>query len=557
VGDGRAHPGAVPLAAAAGSVVVGLAAWRPQTTLWLAAAVVVAAVVRGRLVRPTRASRWRRGWALALVAVAPAGAITVATAWASPLLALSGALVLVGAVGTSPRREPARARELLVEAGLAGGVAAYLLGALDLGASVVDLLAVAGGVGACWALAALLLREREQVAAGTRWLLAGLATVVAAHVLSMLIPGPGAGRAAAALVAVGVLLWAVAVVDGDALEPVPPALTPQQAISPGHVRIVVVGVLAGPVAVASSWLLDPDIDLLPLVLAGGGLALVAVLHLLQLVREQGRRAWHARHDDLTGLPSETLFEDRLERAMARGRRTGTGFTVAFLDLDGFKHVNDRDGHLAGDRALQVVARRLRATLREQDTVARRSGDEFLVLLEGLDDRADAERVAGKLLAALAAPVGPPGRQHRLGASIGLARWPHDGDDPEELMRHADAAMYEAKSEGRGSVRWFTSVATARTRLRFTLAQQLEVAIAAATSSSSPSTPGWTYATDGSSSWSRWSGGGTRSSGCCDPPRSCRSPPRPAWRRPWTSGSSSWRAGRCTAGPRTGSSARCR
>jgi diguanylate cyclase (GGDEF)-like protein len=479
VAEEQHRPGTVRLpVVAVAAVLVVLTAWWPATPVWLGGSVALLVLVRTLTIRPTPASRWRRGWALALVAAAPAGATVGATGWASPLLALTGALVLAGAVATLPRRDPARARELLVEAGLAGGVAAYLLGVLDVGASVVELLAVASGVSACWALAALLLREREQVAAGSRWLLAGLGTVIAAHALPMLVPGAGAVRTGAVAATVGLLAWAMAVVDGDALEPVPAAVTPQQAISPGHVRIVVVGVLAGPVAVASSWLLDPAIDLLPLVLAGGALALVAVLHLLQLVRDHGRRAWRARHDALTGLPSETLFEDRIERAMARGRRTGTGFTVAFLDLDGFKDVNDRHGHLAGDRALQVVAERLRATLREEDTVARRSGDEFLILLEGLGSRAAAERVATKLLGALSSPVGPPGRQHRLGASIGLARWPHDGDDPEELMRRADAAMYEAKGEGSGSIRWFTSLATARTRLRYTLAQQLEAAIAA-------------------------------------------------------------------------------
>jgi diguanylate cyclase (GGDEF)-like protein len=471
--------GAAVAAAAAGA----LAVVDRRSVVALAALATVVSALRSLPSTSDLRSRWRRGWSLTALAVLPAAVSVVADpddeVLRSVALLLAALLVLGGTVGSLPHREPARARELVMEAVLGGGLCTYLVAMLVPGPSVLALVALGVGVSAWWLLALLLLREREQVTPAARWLAAAFGALLVAHHLPVLASGVASSEPAGLVLAgPAVLAWAVACGRAELREQVPPALAPAALLHRGHVWVVVAGVLAGPAAVLTSRALGHDRELFPVVVLGGILALAAVLHLLQLVRDHGRRAWQARHDALTGLPSEPLFEDRLERARAQARATGSGFTVAFVDLDGFKRVNDRDGHEAGDRVLRAVAARLRGAVREGDTVARRSGDEFLLLLEGLEQPAVAERVAGKLLAALREPITVEGRQHRLGASIGLARWPRDGEDTDELMRHADAAMYEAKERGSGSIRWYSSVSTSRSRLRLTLAQQLEVAAAA-------------------------------------------------------------------------------
>jgi diguanylate cyclase (GGDEF)-like protein len=467
---------------AVGAAAVGAGAMIEPRALVLAAAMGLL-VVAGRAIRhrPGRSSGWHRGWSLVAAAVLPAAASVAVTSVSRPggalLLMLAAGLVFLGVTGAMPDREAARVRERVLEAALGGGLCTYVAGAVLTDATALGLVTVAVGAGTAWFLVLLLVREREQVTVAARWLAIAFTTVLVAHLLvALLPPGRAAEIVAFGLAGPAVVAWTIACGRAELHDRVPAALTPAELLHRGHVRVLVAGVLAGPVAVTISSVLGRDQDLLPLVVGGGVLALVSVLHLLQLVRDHGRRAWHARHDALTGLPTEPLFEDRMERAMARGRRAGTGFTVAFLDLDGFKRVNDRDGHEAGDQVLHTIGVRLRAAVREEDTVARRSGDEFLLLLENLEDPVAAEGVAAKLLVALREPIPAAGRQQRLGASIGLARWPRDGATPDELMRHADAAMYEAKERGSGSVRWYSTSATTRSRLRLTLGQQLEMAV---------------------------------------------------------------------------------
>ncbi len=156
-------------------------------------------------------------------------------------------------------------------------------------------------------------------------------------------------------------------------------------------------------------------------------------------------------DPLTGLPNRARFMDRLERSVALAERTGTGFAVLFVDLDGFKAVNDAYGHHAGDAMLRALAARMTGAVRRSDTVARLSGDEFTVLTgEPVD--ADGVRVlASKLVAACAAPVEVDERMLRVSASVGVALFPDHGADAEALLRAADAAMYVSKWRGTGSV----------------------------------------------------------------------------------------------------------
>jgi diguanylate cyclase len=155
----------------------------------------------------------------------------------------------------------------------------------------------------------------------------------------------------------------------------------------------------------------------------------------------------AQYDELTGLANRSLFQDRLQRALAWARRHNRLAAVMILDLNGFKAVNDRLGHGAGDRLLEIMASRLTRRLRETDTIARMGGDEFALLIENLAKPEHAALVARKLLDTVAPPVELDEQQVSVTASLGVALYPKDGDDAAELVRLADRAMYGAKSEG--------------------------------------------------------------------------------------------------------------
>jgi diguanylate cyclase (GGDEF)-like protein len=173
-----------------------------------------------------------------------------------------------------------------------------------------------------------------------------------------------------------------------------------------------------------------------------------LIHTLERAR---RREHHmALHDGLTGLPNMQLCRERLRRLLAQAHRKSKHVAVLYLDLDRFKEVNDRLGHAAGDHMLREVAGRLRACTRETDTVARRGGDEFVILLDDVRGRDDAVRVAGKILAFISRPCRVQRSVVRPSASIGIAIFPADGSVGEALERRADLAMYAAK-QGRGTV----------------------------------------------------------------------------------------------------------
>jgi len=169
---------------------------------------------------------------------------------------------------------------------------------------------------------------------------------------------------------------------------------------------------------------------------------------------QRQLALQARHDALTGLANRRLFQDRLEQAESAARRHDGSLSVMYLDLDGFKAVNDRLGHHAGDQLLKIIAERLRNQLRQEDLVARLGGDEFAVLLEQIADRDQLAQVASKLIAAVAEPARIGGQVVEVGVSIGIARYPADANASSKLLRRADQAMYEAKNAGRGRYRFW-------------------------------------------------------------------------------------------------------
>ena len=156
----------------------------------------------------------------------------------------------------------------------------------------------------------------------------------------------------------------------------------------------------------------------------------------------------AQHDFLTDLPNAVLLEDRIAQGIALAQRNGRQLAVLFMDLDHFKHVNDSLGHASGDKLLQSVALRLKACVRGSDTVSRKSGDEFIVLLADIAHPGHAAGTADKIISALAEEHRIAGQALLVTASIGIAIYPLDGADAQTLLKNADAAMYRAKESGR-------------------------------------------------------------------------------------------------------------
>ena len=184
----------------------------------------------------------------------------------------------------------------------------------------------------------------------------------------------------------------------------------------------------------------------------------------------------AYRDTLTDLPNRFLFHDRLEHAIEQARRRVSGVAVMYVDLDRFKVVNDTLGHTAGDRLLQVVARRLRDVLRGDDTIARLGGDEFAVIVPEVSRAEDAGTVGRKLLAALREPIVVDGHELHVTASVGISLYPSDGRDVETLLKHADAALYRSKDTGRNTVQLFASSMNARYTERLELELSLHRAL---------------------------------------------------------------------------------
>ncbi|MCC5795298.1 MAG: EAL domain-containing protein [Chromatiales bacterium] len=185
----------------------------------------------------------------------------------------------------------------------------------------------------------------------------------------------------------------------------------------------------------------------------------SILRSIRYAIERKRSELHlnylAQYDPITGIPNRQYFNDQLKRATARARREGRKVALCFLDLDGFKLINDTLGHDAGDALLREIAQRLRSSVRAGDVIARLGGDEFAVLLEGLDGPREAEIITKALLRLIAEPCQLAGRQITVTTSIGITMYPNDHSDTMMLMKNADIAMYRAKEKGRNNFRFFT------------------------------------------------------------------------------------------------------
>lgn len=171
-------------------------------------------------------------------------------------------------------------------------------------------------------------------------------------------------------------------------------------------------------------------------------------------REEAHMRQLAHLDSLSGLPNRILFNDRLQRTLARSRRFQQKFALLYVDIDHFKTINDTWGHAAGDEVIRTVAARMLSVLRLSDTVSRRGGDEFVLILEHIDQSDEAAVIATKLLGEIAQPVRMPDCTVEVSASVGVALFPQDGDDADSLLAAADLALYAAKSAGRACYRLF-------------------------------------------------------------------------------------------------------
>jgi diguanylate cyclase (GGDEF)-like protein len=191
---------------------------------------------------------------------------------------------------------------------------------------------------------------------------------------------------------------------------------------------------------------------------------------------ESKLQWQALTDELTGLPNRRLLHDRLTQVLALAKRESHIVALLYLDLDGFKLINDSLGHTVGDLLLGQVAKRLQSRIRKADTLARLGGDEFTVILSSLRSKEEAELVANSLLGVLAIPFAIESHELTIGASIGISVFPDNASEASDLLQQADSAMYSAKRDGKNRVAYFTSRLGSLVRERLSLENQLRAAI---------------------------------------------------------------------------------
>ena len=206
-------------------------------------------------------------------------------------------------------------------------------------------------------------------------------------------------------------------------------------------------------------------------------AYVSVFADITDVKKSEHQLWQlAHHDALCNLPNRLLLDARLDHAMQRAHRVSSKLAVLFIDLDRFKNINDSMGHHVGDELLKDIARRLQSAVHEDDTVARLGGDEFVVLLEDIQDANTARRIANRIIGRLSEPLTLREKSLVVTASIGISLYPDDGLDTESLLKHADAAMYQAKTLGRDRFAFYAPTLTHEIQQRLELEHDLRNAL---------------------------------------------------------------------------------
>ncbi|MEJ2390561.1 MAG: EAL domain-containing protein [Gammaproteobacteria bacterium] len=186
----------------------------------------------------------------------------------------------------------------------------------------------------------------------------------------------------------------------------------------------------------------------------GNLLSRALRYAIERKRTQERLTYLAQYDQLTELPNRSLFNERLASCLQQAQRHNRKMALMFLDLDHFKDINDTLGHSAGDKLLKDVARRLQHCVRSEDTISRLGGDEFTIIMREVKNQQDSAAVANKILDVMSQPFQLENEEVFVTTSIGIAGYPRCGNDPETLIRHADIALYRAKSEGRSNYQYF-------------------------------------------------------------------------------------------------------
>ena len=201
---------------------------------------------------------------------------------------------------------------------------------------------------------------------------------------------------------------------------------------------------------------------------------------ISVLKQHEKQLEHIAHyDALTGIPNRVLLGDRMQQALAQTRRDKKRLAICYLDLDGFKPINDTLGHEAGDTVLIKIAERIGRGLRGGDTVARLGGDEFVILLLGIASQEDCHASIGRLLEAIEQPITIKGEPHRVTASIGVTLYPNDDQEPDTLLRHADQAMYLAKQSGKNRYHIFDPQQDSRARINREFCNRIEQGLAAA------------------------------------------------------------------------------
>jgi diguanylate cyclase (GGDEF)-like protein len=248
----------------------------------------------------------------------------------------------------------------------------------------------------------------------------------------------------------------------------------ERVLATGAACLDVLALIPGP---APRWL---RINAQPLAAAGatGGRGVISsTVDVTTLVEREHHLQHQAHFDALTLLPNRVLLEDRMKLALARCQRSGETMAVCLMDLDGFKAVNDTQGHKAGDRLLQEIARRLQDAMRSDDTAARLGGDEFALLLGGFKSPGQWEQALKRVLDAVAVPFSIDDNVVRVSASIGVTLFPGDVDDADRLLRHADQAMYKAKQAGKNRFHIFDPAVESRVRANLGILKRIDDALA--------------------------------------------------------------------------------
>jgi diguanylate cyclase (GGDEF)-like protein/PAS domain S-box-containing protein len=195
------------------------------------------------------------------------------------------------------------------------------------------------------------------------------------------------------------------------------------------------------------------------------------------VQKQSEQLYHqAHHDTLTDLPNRTLFKDRLSQAVISAKRNEKAFALLFIDLDQFKKINDSLGHHIGDEVLVEASKRLKANIREEDTLARLGGDEFTIILKDIKNIQDVSTISQKIVQAIKEPIEVHGHTLYISSSVGISLYPQDSLNPHDLIKYADTAMYKAKDEGRDNFQFYSSDMTALAFERVVMESSLRMAI---------------------------------------------------------------------------------